>query len=196
MHVESPSASPPLALPLPAPPLPSRALLGSLLGLLGLGAAAGLGMLELAAPLRVVPSVLFVELGALALTTPALLAIHQFLGLHADVEALVGALAHALVRGGQVAAGLVVVVLAFAVTTDLALVALLAALLAVGVFTNVVANRELARVEQHARRGRGHASLERELEPRFTLLLLGWTLLGWAIALRLALHVGRWVLGF
>lgn len=195
MHVESPSASPPLALPLPAPPLPSRALLGSLLGLLGLGAAAGLGMLELAAPLRVVPSVLFVELGALALTTPALLAIHQFLGLHADVEALVGALAHALVRGGQVAAGLVVVVLAFAVTTDLALVALLAALLAVGVFTNVVANRELARVEQYARRGRGHAHVDRELEPRFTLLLLGWTLLGWAIALRLALHVGRWVLG-
>lgn len=195
MHVESPSASPPLALPQPATPLPSRALLGSLLGLLGLGAAAGLGMLELAAPLRVVPSVLFVELGALALTTPALLAIHQFLGLHADVEALVGALAHALVRGGQVAAGLVVVVLAFAVTTDLALVALLAALLAVGVFTNVVANRELARVEQHARRGLGHAHVDRELEPRFTLLLLGWTLLGWAIALRLALHVGRWVLG-
>lgn len=192
MHVDSPPASPPLALPRPtsALPLPSRALLGSLLGLLGLGAAAMLGMLELGAPLRLVPSVLFVELGALALTTPALLAIHQFLGLHADVEALVGALAHALVRGGQVAAGLVVVVLAFAVTTELALVALLAALLAVGVFTNVVANRELARVEQLAR---GHA--DGELEPRFTLLLLGWTLLGWAIALRLVLHVGRWVLG-
>lgn len=169
-------------------PLPSHAVFGALAGLTGLGAAAALGMLDSDAPLRLVPSVLLVDLGALALTTPALLAIHQFLGLHANVEDLVAALARALVRGGQVAGGLVVVVLAFAVTTDLAIVALLGALLAVGVFTNVVGCRELARVESLARGDRSGI-----LEPRFALTLVGWTILSWAIALRIAVHVGRWV---
>jgi hypothetical protein len=178
----------PITLEPPSLPLPPRALIGALGGLLGLGAAASLGALDWIAGARLIPSVLLVELGSLVLTTPALLAIHQFLGLHASVEELASALARALVRGGQVAAGLVPVVVGFALTTDLAIVALLGALLAVGVFTSVVGCAELGAVERRA------SGLNDD--PRFTLLLMGWMILSWAIALRIGVHVARWVMGY
>ena len=173
-------------------PLRSSALIGALAGLIGLGSAAALGAPDLTAGLRLIPSVLLVELGSLALTTPALLALHQFFGLDASVEDLASALARALVRGGQVAAGLILVVVGFALTTDLAIPALLAALLAVGVFTSVVGCVELAAVERRAK----SAARPHELDDaRFTLLLIGWSILSWAIALRIGLHVARWVIG-
>ncbi|MFV8755317.1 hypothetical protein ACNOYE_32605 [Nannocystaceae bacterium ST9] len=172
-------------------PLTPSSLVGAIAGLLGLGAAAGLGAFDAIAGLRMIPSVLLVELGSLALTTPALLALHQFLGLHADVEALASALARALVRGGQVAAGLIAVVLGFAVTTDLAIPALIAALFAVGVFTSVVGCVELSAVERRATPRPRFAD-----DPRFTALLIGWVILSWLIALRIGVHVARWVMGY
>lgn len=190
----SPSYAPsfesiPTALEPPSLPLRPVALVGSIAGLIGLGAAAGLGAFDLGVGLRLIPSVLLVELGSLALTTPALLALHQFLGLDASVEDLASALARALIRGGQVAAGLAITVLGFAVTTDLAIPALVGALLAVGVFTTVVGCVELSAVERRAKQR--SSSLD---DPRFSLLLLGWAILSWAIALRIGVHVAQWVM--
>ncbi len=182
------------ALEPPSLPLHPRALFGALAGLLGLGAAAALGAFDSIGALRLLPSVLLIEVGSLAMTAPTLLALHQFLGLRASVEDLAGALARALVRGGQVAAGLVVVVVGFAVTTDLAIPALLAALLAVGVFTTVVGCVELSAAERRAaRRTPGLHSGE---DVRFTLLLIGWVISSWAIAGRLGVHVATWVMGY
>jgi hypothetical protein len=195
--VESPDVHPrvwprPIAHAPPEPlALKPSALLGALAGLIGLGSAAALGAFDVSTGLRLIPSVLLVELGSLALTTPALLAMHQFLGLHASVEELVSALARALVRGGQIAAGLVVVVLSFAVTTDLAIPAHVAALLAVGVFTTVVGCVELVAAERRAIPVFGGVD-----DPRFMLLLVGWAILGWLIALRIGLHVAQWVMGY
>ncbi len=176
----------------PALPLRPSALAGALAGLLALGLAGALGSGDWTLGLRLVPSVLLVELGSLALTTPALLALHPFLRLRASAEALTSALARALVRGGQIAAGLSITVLYFAATTELWPIALLAALFVVGVFTSAVACRELARTEMRARQGVGDWIDE---EIRFTLLLIGWVTLAWLVALRIGVHVIQWIIG-
>jgi hypothetical protein len=188
-----PGADAPLTSPSPLsrpfttrPPLRGRDLSLALLGLLALGGAAALGLPASSAALRLTPSVVLVDLGALALTAPALIAVHQFLRLSAQPEQLAAALGRALIHGGRVAFGLSVVVLFFSATTNLALVLLFASLLAVGVFTSATACVELTTAERAA----GH-----DVEPRFTLLLLGWLLLGWMIALRVGVDVGAWVLG-
>lgn len=169
------------------PPLRGRDLCLALLGLLSLGGAAALGLPAGPEALRLTPSVVLVDLAALALTAPALIAIHQFLRLSAQPEQLAAALGRALIHGGRVGFGLSVVVLFFSATTDLALVLLIASLLAVGVFTSATACVELSAAE----RGDG-----RDVSPGFTLLLVGWLLLGWMIALRVGVDVGAWVLGF
>jgi hypothetical protein len=175
---------PPSPLP-PRAPLRGRDLSLALLGLLALGGAAALGLPATSAALRLTPSVVLVDLAALALTAPALIAVHQFLRLSAQPEHLAAALGRALIHGGRVAFGLAVVVLFFSATTNLALVLLIASLLAVGVFTSATACVELTRAERAA----GHG-----VRPGFTLLLLGWLLLGWMIALRVGVDVGAWVL--
>jgi hypothetical protein len=175
---------PPSPLP-PRAPLRGRDLSLALLGLLALGGAAALGLPATSAALRLTPSVVLVDLAALALTAPALIAAHQFLRLSAQPEHLAAALGRALIHGGRVAFGLAVVVLFFSATTNLALVLLIASLLAVGVFTSATACVELTRAERAA----GHG-----VRPLFTLLLLGWLLLGWMIALRVGVDVGAWVL--
>lgn len=166
-------------------PLRGRDLSLALLGLLALGGAAALGLPATSAALRLTPSVVLIDLGALALTAPALIAVHQFLRLSAQPEHLAAALGRALIHGGRVAFGLAVVVLFFSATTNLALVLLITSLLAVGVFTSATAYVELTAAERAA----GH-----RVAPRFTLLLLGWLLLGWMIALRVGVDVGAWVL--
>lgn len=172
------------------PPLRGRDLSLALLGLLALGGAAALGLPATSAALRLTPSVVLVDLGALALTAPALIAVHQFLRLSAQPEQLAAALGRALIHGGRVAFGLAVVVLFFSATTNLALVLLITSLLAVGVFTSATACVELTRAERAA----GPAGRS-DVDPRFTLLLLGWLLLGWMIAVRVGVDVGAWVLG-
>jgi hypothetical protein len=158
----------------------------SLLGLLALGGAAALGMPAGGAALRLTPSVVLVDLAALALTAPALLTVHQYLRLSASPEALAAGLGRALIHGGRVAGALAVVVLFFAATTNLSVLALLGSLLAVGVFTSATAWVELTRAERIA----GHV-----VAPRFALLLIGYLALSWMIALRVGVDVGGWVLG-
>lgn len=224
MHATSlPLPAPPDAdarLPLPSPtpsplltraPLRGRDLSLALLGLLALGASAALGLPATSAALRLTPSVVLVDLAALALTAPALIAVHQFLRLSAQPEHLAAALGRALIHGGRVAFGLAVVVLFFSATTNLAVVLLIVSLLAVGVFTSATACVELTAAERaslvvapsfnpnsaasrpaHSASGPAGRS---DLDLRFTLLLLGWLLLGWMIALRVGVDVGAWVLG-
>lgn len=198
----SASSSPPAWTPPPpatstatlvhAPPskLRGRDLLLSLAGLLALGGAAALGSAQGSAAARLIPSVQLVELAALGLTAPALIALHQFMNLQAGPEALAAALGRALIHGGRVAAGLAVVVLFFSATTNLWLPMLLLSLLAVGVFTSATGCVELTRAERRA----GPASA-RTVAPRFTLLLLGWLALSWIIALRVGVNVSTWVMG-
>jgi hypothetical protein len=195
MHAPSTSLpAPPGALvaPLPSPiapvraPLRGRDLSLALLGLLSLGASAALGLPAGPEALRLTPSVVLVDLAALALTAPALIAVHQFLRLSAQPEQLAAALGRALIHGGRVAFGLSLVVLFFSATTNLALVSLIASLLAVGVFTCATACVELTSAERSA----GHV-----VAPSFTILLVGWLALGWMIALRVGVDVGAWVLG-
>ncbi len=181
--------------PPPASVHPPRALRGldiltSLLGLVALGGAVALGSAQTETAARLVPSVVLIELGALALTAPALIALHQFMRLAAEPEALAGALGRALVHGGRVAAGLAVVALFFSATTNLWAVALLASLVGVGVFTSATACVQLQRVEADARREQSLVS-----DPKFTLLVTGWLILSWIIALRVGVNVGTWVLG-
>src|SRR5690606_16300846 len=125
----------PLSSPTPAP-LRGQDLCVALLGLLALGGAAALGGSSAGPGLRLLPSVLLVELPALALTAPALIAVHQFLGLAAAPEQLAAALGRALIHAGRVAGGLAIVVLFFAATTRLATPMLVVSLAAVGVFSS------------------------------------------------------------
>jgi hypothetical protein len=171
----------------PPAPLRARDLSLALLGLLALGGAAALGGSGAGPGMRLIPSVILVELPALALTAPALIAIHQFLRLEAPPEALAAALGRALIHAGRVAGGLAVVVLFFAATTGLATPMLVCSLAAVGVFTSATACVELSAVE---RRAAG------QVAPAFSLLLVGWLGLSWLVALRIGVDVAGWVLGF
>lgn len=187
-----PGTPPPLAAPSSAPaPLRARDLSTALLGLVALGAAAALGAepglgSSQGAALRLAPSVLLVDLAAMVLTAPALIAAHQFLRLAAPPEALAASLGRALIHGGRVAGALALVVLFFAATTRLAIPGLLVSLLAVGVFTSVTACVELSAAERRAGAVVGY----------FPLLLMAWLALSWMIALRVGVDVGGWVLGF
>lgn len=184
----SPVPLPGLAHPAPAP-FRTRDLSLALLGLLALGGAAALGGSPAGGGvgLRLVPSVLLVQLPALGLTAPALIAIHQFLGLGAAPEQLASALGRALIHAGRVAGGLAVVVLFFAATTRLATPMLACSLAAVGVFTSATACMELSAAERRA---------ARVVAPSFTLLLVAWLGLSWLVALRIGVNVAQWVLGF
>lgn len=176
--------------PLPSPtlaPLRARDLSLALLGLLALGGAAALGGPPTGPGLRLIPSVLLVQLPALALTAPALIAVHQFLGLSAAPESLAAALGRALIHAGRVAGGLAIVVLFFAATTRLATPMLVVSLAAVGVFTSATACVELTAAERRA---------GTVVAPLFTLLLVGWVSLCWLVALRIGVDVASWVLGF
>ncbi|MCA9701653.1 MAG: hypothetical protein KC431_29300 [Myxococcales bacterium] len=189
----SPANTWPSATPIPTTPdVRAPALLGALAGLLALGGAAALGVPELQAAPRMVPSVLLVEIASLVLSSPALIALHQFMGLAAGPEALAAALGRALIHGGRVAAGLAVLVLFFSATTSLGTLMVVLSLGAVGVFTTATAWAELERAELAA----SPSQVRRSVAPRFTLLLLGWVGLGWVIALRVGVDVARWVVGF
>ena len=176
--------------PLPhsaAPPVRAQDVSLALLGLLALGGAAALGWPSSAGAARLVPSVVLVELPALALTAPALIAAHQFLRLAAPPEHLVAALGRAWIHAGRVAGALALVVLFFAATTRLAAPLLIASLAAVGVFTSATASVELHAAEQRA---------SARVAPAFTLLLVGWIVLSWLVALRIGVDVAGWVIGF
>jgi hypothetical protein len=118
-------------------------------------------------------------LGALVLTAPALVAIHQFLGLDAAPQRLVAALARAFVTSGRIALGLVPVALFFAATSSLWPLVLAAAIAIPGVAMAAVALVELRSAETSAL----------VMPPRLALLLVGWCALGVLIAIRIAYEV-------
>lgn len=186
-HSPPPSSTVSSGLAHPAPPpVRARDLSLALLGLLALGGAAALGGPAAGVGLRLIPSVVLIELPALALTAPALIAAHQFLRLGAAPEQLAAALGRALIHAGRVAGGLAVVVLFFAATTRLATPMLACSLAGVGVFTSATACVELSAAE---RRAAGVVA------PAFTLLLLAWLGLSWLVALRVGVDVAIWAFG-
>lgn len=186
-HSPPPSSAVSSGLAHPAPPpVRARDLSLALLGLLALGGAAALGGPAAGVGLRLIPSVVLIELPALALTAPALIAAHQFLRLGAAPEQLAAALGRALIHAGRVAGGLAVVVLFFAATTRLATPMLACSLAGVGVFTSATACVELSAAE---RRAAGVVA------PAFTLLLLAWLGLSWLVALRVGVDVAIWAFG-
>lgn len=149
----------------------------------GAGVAAGLGSGELDVAARAGAVLMGPALGATVLTAPALLAVHQFLGLHGRPERLVAALARALVAGGRVALGLVPVALFFAATSGLWAMAM-AAVVAVPAFVMIA----VALVDLQAAE---HASAP--TTPRFTALVLAWAVLAAAIGGRLVVSVATYV---
>lgn len=88
-------------------------------GFLALGACAGLGSGALQTALQGGPSVLFVGVGTLLLTGPALVVVHQYLGLEARPIDVLGTLVTGFVAGGGLALGLAPVMLFFSATTAL-----------------------------------------------------------------------------
>ena len=86
--------------------------------LLGTAAALGTGQLDLA--LRTAPSAAFMTLGAVVLTSPALLVAHQLLTMSAPPDALVDAITRSVGRMGALCAGLSPFVLFWSVTSGLA----------------------------------------------------------------------------
>jgi hypothetical protein len=186
------------ALP-PPPAIRAQDLSIALLGLLALGGAAALGMSSAdprgLSSLRLLPSVVLVALPALASTAPALIATHQFLRLAASPEALAAALGRAWIHAGRIAGALALVVLVFAATTRLAAPLLVASLAAVGVFMSATASVELQAAEARASERVAPEFDRATPSPAFTLLVLGWLVLSWLVALRVGVDVAGWVIG-
>lgn len=147
-------------------------------------AAAALGSADATVVARALPALAAPALGALVLTAPALLAVHQFLGLAAAPERLVAALAHAVVAAGRIALGLVPVVLFFAATSTLWPIALAAAVAVPGIAMACVAIMGLRDAETAALL----------MPPRFALLLIGWASLALLVALRIAVSMADLVI--
>lgn len=160
------------------------AVLSSIAAMALVAAAAALGSADVGVVLRALPALAAPALGALVLTAPALLAVHQFLGLSAAPERLVVALARAVVAAGRVALGLVPVVLFFAATSTLWPIALAAAVAVPGIAMACVAIVDLRDAE----------SSEIVMPPRFALLLVGWAGLALLIALRITVSMAELVL--
>jgi hypothetical protein len=161
-----------------------REIVGALGGMVLFGLCAGLGAGDVEVTARVLPAHVGPLLGALLLTAPALLVVHQFLGLQARPGDLVAALAHGVVGAGRVAAGLAPVALFFAATTSLWVVAIALGGLLIGLAAAATAAHALCEAEW----ARGSAAA-----PRFRALLGVWLVLGGLICLRLAVDVARFI---
>lgn len=174
-------SAPPDTVAVDPPSLPSLREVGlGLGGLLALGAAGAVGAHGLA--VHAFPGALWTSAGALVLTGPALLVVHQFLGLQAAPDRVIGSLAHALARGGALALGLVPFQLFFSVTTTRGpgfLALLLCGIAGSGL---LAATRGLVDAELHA----GATPMQR-LHVRG--LAAGWALLTLLVGLRLGWEV-------
>lgn len=169
----------------PLPPM-ARELVTGGVGLLALGACAGLGSGDAFVTLRAIPAALLVTGGALALTTPSLLVGHQFLRLRARPDALGAAIAVAFGHTGRVALGLAPTMLFFSATSGLWLPIWLLLLGAVSGFGLLDAVSRLTRAEPD----------EGPLPAlRHGSLVLAWMGLSALIAARLAFDVFGFVLG-
>lgn len=152
------------------------------LGFVLLAACAGLGAGDAMVATRTAPTGLLVGGGALALTGPTLIAMHQFLGLSATPDALAASLLRGFATTGRAALGLCPAMLLFASTSGLwAPVLLLLGGIAGGLGFRYTFQR-LVEAE-----GRPSAA--------FGLLITGWAGLVAMIALRLTLDAARFAVG-
>lgn len=167
----------PLASPSHAPPLPE--VLQATGGLFLLGLCLGLGGDAPMHAVRAAPAAVLLATAPFVLTTPALLVVHALLRLRAPVDAVVGAVAQAVVRAGRLALGLTPTALFFAATTDLALAGWILGGAALGAWCVATAAAGLHRAERDA--GADLVQL-----GAAQALIAGWSLLTLAIGLRIA----------
>jgi hypothetical protein len=153
-------------------------------GLAALGACAGLGAGAFDVALRAVPAGLVVAAGAVILTGPALVVAHQYRGMAAPPEALVGALSRGFTACGRVALGLSPALLFFSATSGLWAACYCLFMAAAGSAGGVVAARELLRAEAASGQGPGIAGLT-----------LSWSALAALIALRIGWGMAGFVAG-
>ena len=162
---------------------PSLPIVLSALGGLGLlGTAAGLGTGLLSTALRTAPSGVLIAGGAVLLTSPGLLVVHQLLSLKAPPEQLVTEVARGAVRLGQLAAGLTPFVLFFAITSGLSPVMYAVAFTLACLLAALTTVQGLVRIE------REHAGSIAQASPMLALAA-GWVGLTSLVALRLAFAV-------
>lgn len=173
--------------PAEAPPFPR--LLTALGGLFALGIVTGLGTGTVSGVTGFAPAGLVVGAGSIALATPPLVVAHQLLQLRARPDEIAAVLARGLARLGQLAGGLVPLVLLFAATSGLAPILAPLALYGAGALALSSTSRELIALES----GSGVEDLARA--GRMGLLVVGWAGLVVLIALRLSVDVGRFALG-
>ncbi len=174
-------SSPTVSLPLPrtAAPLDVQHVAGAVGGFLALAAAGALGATDTSEALRLLPSAAVAATVPLVFTTPALLVVHQAMGLHGSPHDLLGAILDALVGCGRLALGLAPAVLFFSATSGLGqplYVLASVALLAVGL---TQAARGLKAADAA---GTDHD--DAELRSRRALLVSGWFVLTGLITLR------------
>ena len=160
--------------PADVPPVPK--VLGALGGFGVLGLCAALGTDAPADAARAISTSLLVDAGALVLTAPALLVLHQYLGLNARPADLVAALARAFVGAGGIALGLAPAMLLFSATSGLALGVFVLLLLLVGGAGLRVAWRDLVAAEADGLTVDG---------VKMRGLVLAWAVLATAIAARI-----------
>ena len=152
------------------------------LGFALLAACAGLGAGDAEVAARTVPTGLLVGGGALALTGPTLIAMHQFLGLSATPDALAASLLRGFATTGRAALGLCPTMLLFAATSGLwAPVLLLLGGIAGGL----------------GFRYTFHRLVEAEGKPSaaFGMLIIGWAALVAMIGLRLTVDAAYFAVG-
>ena len=152
------------------------------LGFVLLAACAGLGAGDAAIASRTIPTGLLVGGGALALTGPTLIAMHQFLGLNATPDALAASLLRGFATTGRAALGLCPAMLLFAATSGL----WAPVLLLLGGITGALGFRYTFQ-----------RLVEAEGKPSaaFGLLITGWGGLVALIALRLTVDAARFAVG-
>lgn len=190
--VRTPASSTPQDRPIEidAPRIPSvHHLTRAIAGFALLGLVAGLGSGDGGVASRTVPSGLFVGGGALMLTGPALLVVHQYLGLEASPDALMASLASAFAKAGDVALGLIPTMLLFSATSGLWAVVFGILLTGLGLFGLDRASTALIHSERAAMN-----PLKRRVDLMI-LVVMGWSGLTLLIALRIAWDVLRFAGG-
>lgn len=158
------------------PPELSRVLTG-IAGVFALGCVAALG--GHGALAHVAPSGLWIGLGSLVLTAPALLVAHQFMGLDAAPEEVVAVLGETVARGGRLALGLVPFQAFFSATTERGPLLFALALALLGGASLVFGGRHVVDAERRVTED----VLQR---ARAQSLVLGWGMLTVLVGLRLA----------
>jgi hypothetical protein len=155
--------------------------LGGMGGMGALGAVAALGSADLHSSAQTVPAAVLIDAGALVLTAPALVVLHQYLGLRASPASLVSALGRAFVLAGHVALALVPAQLFFSATSNLGLLLFGTFLATVGLWGLKAAGFWLLAAEKDAQE-----TLTNPDRLRMEVLALGWAVLAALTGARIA----------